>query len=311
MMRNSGMMMGLSVVLALGACGNGEADPSQAGIGTAEGTAGGAVFSVVTLAQFRQGMGATATQYLVDVEAECGGRPLDFEPGAITSADLNGDGRPDYLIDMSLMTCGGEPSGNGWCGSGGCSFDIYTSTEPSAYRQDAYLGMGPEIVRFGEGLAVAADGRSGRWTVAWNGTQMDIAETPAFSQGEGAGASGGDETAVRAVVASIYDIYVAGFEAGLPFPEGVETAELRRAVEAASDPEMGGLGFDYYCACQDYGDVSYDITGVAIDGIHATVALDFRSYGQMTQMELRLRKVGGRWQVDDVVDPNGSLRATL
>lgn len=120
-----------------------------------------------------------------------------------------------------------------------------------------------------------------------------------------------DEAAVHAVVASIYDTYVAGVGSGARFPENVETAELVAAVRAASDPEIGGLGFDYYCACQDYGDVSYEMSAVAIDGDRATVAVDFRSYGQLTQMELRLRKVGGRWQVDDVIDPNGSLRDSL
>ncbi len=96
-----------------------------------------------------------------------------------------------------------------------------------------------------------------------------------------------------------------------PSPKVSKRPSLGARLRRQATQKWAGLGSDYYCACQDYGDVSYDITGVAIDGIHATVALDFRSYGQMTQMELRLRKVGGRWQVDDVVDPNGSLRVTL
>lgn len=120
-----------------------------------------------------------------------------------------------------------------------------------------------------------------------------------------------EEAAVQAVVASIYDTYVADVGSGARIPDGVETRGLRAAIAAASDPDMGGLGFDYYCACQDYGDVSYEMSGVAIDDDRATVAVDFRSFGQLTQMELRLLKEGGRWRVDDVIDPNGSLRAQL
>lgn len=300
--------------VALAACGGGDAEATAAADAASAASADAAVFTVVSLEQLRQGMGATATEYLIDAESECSSGPLGFETGAITSADLNGDGRADYLVDMSRMTCGGEPAGNGWCGSGGCSFDIYTSTGSSGFRQDAYLGMGPEIVRFGDGLAIAVTGRNGPWNVAWNGTMMDIAEAPPTSGGGQAAPAAGtvaDEAAIRAVVASIYDLYVSGTGTGEAFPQNVETRELQRAVEAASDPEMGGLGFDYYCACQDYGDVSYNITGVAVTGDRATAALDFRSFGQMVQMELRLRKVGGRWQVDDVVDPNGSLRESL
>jgi len=306
-MKNYLISTALVGAMALTACG-GESEATDAA--ASEAAASQAVYSAISLDDLRQGLGAAAAAFLVDAESECGARPLGFESGAITSADLNGDGQADYLVDLSRMTCGGEPSGNGWCGSGGCSFDIYTSTGASGYRQDAYLGMEPEIIRFGDGLGVGAIGRNGPWTVAWNGAQMDIATAPA-SGGEQAAAGDGDEAAVRAVVASIYDAYVADDESGQRVPDDVETAELQRAVEAASDPEMGGLGFDYYCACQDYGDVSYDITGVAVSGDQATVALDFRSFGQMTQMELRLRKVGRRWQVDDVIDPNGSLRDSL
>ena len=137
------------------------------------------------------------------------------------------------------------------------------------------------------------------------------AEAPAVSVDDAASAAADEEAAVRAVVASIYDTYVADVASGPTIPDGVESDGLRAAIAAASDPETGGLGFDYYCACQDYGDVSYDMSGVAIDGDRATVAVDFRSFGQLTQMELRLLKEEGRWRVDDVIDPNGSLRAQL
>jgi hypothetical protein len=162
-------------------------------------------------------------------------------------------------------------------------------------------------------LALSACGEPAETTTSETGTEaaQAVSTEQPETAAEAPSQSANDEDAVRAVVASIYDTYVAGFDSGAMIPEGVETAELRAIIDAASDPEMGGLGFDYYCACQDYGDVSYEMSGVALNGDRATVAVDFRSYGTLTQIELRLRKVGGRWQVDDVIDPNGSLREQL
>ena len=170
-------------------------------------------------------------------------------------------------------------------------------------------------VLLGGALALAACGGGEEASAAEDRAALASAEasreTPdTMAQADAADAAS-DEAAVRAVVASIYDVYVAGFDSGATIPEGVETEELRAIIEAASDPEIGGLGFDYYCACQDYGDVSYEMSGVAVNEDRATVAVDFRSYGRLTQIELRLRRVGGRWQVDDVIDPNGSLREQL
>ena len=164
-------------------------------------------------------------------------------------------------------------------------------------------------------LGVAACGEDASPTGRSEGASSDAAVAPTQAtvrlDGETDQSSREAEAAIRRVVSSIYDTYVTEIGTGEAFPDGVETAELRRAVEAASDPETGGLGFDFYCSCQDYGDVSYDIAGVAVDGDEATTAVDFHSFGQLTQIELRLRKVGGRWQVDDVIDPNGSLRQSL
>ena len=296
--------------LMLTACSGSDTEATAAADSAGPASVGADVFTVNGLDQLRR-VGGPVSAFLTDAGTECDGAQLGFEEGAISSADLDGDGRPDYLVDLSRMTCGSEPAGNGWCGSGGCSFDTFVSNR-GAVHQDSFLGMEPTIVRHGDGLGVSAMGRSGPWVAVWDGDSMENADRAAGA-GTAAQSSGGggDEAAVRRVVASIYDNYVNDTGTGEAFPENVETAELRRAVEAASDPEMGGLGFDYYCACQDYGDVSYDITGVAINGDRATVALDFRSFRRMVQMELRMRKVGGAWQVDDVIDPEGSLRESL
>lgn len=297
----------VSGALVVAACG-GRQEAGAADEAGSPATAAAPTFTEVSLADVRAAGGPSLQQTLDFAQEECGARPLGFEEGGLTSADLNADGRADYVIDMSFVTCGGENSAHGWCGSGGCSIDVAVSRGED-YLIESLLGMEPGIVRVADGLGVAAMGREGPWTLAWNGQRLAPVDAAGAPQSEAAASR--EEAAVRAVVASIYDTYVAGYESGAMIPEGVETADLRAIIDSAADPEIGGLGFDYYCACQDYGDVSYDMSAVSVSGDRARVAVDLRSFGSLTQIELRLRKVGGRWQVDDVIDPNGSLREQL
>ncbi len=67
------------------------------------------------------------------IRQECGGEAR-FKPGFQRIADLNGDGRPDYLLDYGEMECVGGDIPNPFCGSAGCTLDIFVSTE-DGYRQ--------------------------------------------------------------------------------------------------------------------------------------------------------------------------------
>src|SRR5690606_35931619 len=184
--------------------------------------------------------GGSLYDYLAGIEAECGGAPLGFEDGGIASADLNGDGRADYVLDMGRVTCGGENRAMGWCGSGGCAFDIFVSRGEIDYQMDSFTGGEPEIVRRGEGLAVASAGRDGPWAAFWNGSAMEVTHiSDPAGGGSSVAAPGDDEAAIRAVVSSIYDVYAAGWDSDVAFPENIETDSLMRAIDAASDPEMG------------------------------------------------------------------------
>jgi hypothetical protein len=54
-----------------------------------------------------------------EAKAVCDG---DFSAtDAVTSRDLNGDGKPDWIIDGAALSCA-DSSGT-YCGSGGCSVD--------------------------------------------------------------------------------------------------------------------------------------------------------------------------------------------
>lgn len=287
--------------LGLVACGR-EADEAQQTAGPATGQ----VFTVATLADLRAAGGATLQAAVTDIQAECGDAELGIEPGGITSADLNGDGQRDYLVDMTAITCGGENRGGGWCGSLGCSFDIVVSTGED-YRVDSYIGSEPRIERQETGLGVEAGGRDGPFVAVWNGSEMAVMQAP----GEAASA-GADAAQVRAVVAAIYDTYLDAAPPGAAPSAETETAELRQAVEAALDAGTGTLRADYYCGCQDYGSVSYAISALRVEGPAAMASVDFTSRGQPARrFDLILRKVGDRWQVDDVREGGISLRETL
>lgn len=264
------------------------------------------LFAPATLEQLRAAGGATLQASLDFAQEECGEAALGFEPGGVTSADLNGDGGADYLIDMTAVTCGGENQGGGWCGSLGCSFDTFVSTG-NDFRQDSYIGSAPEIVRHGEGLGVGAEGREGPFVLAWNGSEMAVTQPASQTV-----SAGDDASQIRAVVSRIYDNYLDGATPGQTVPPELETIEFHQAIEASIDPEIGALEADYYCGCQDYGEVRYEIAAVRVEGRTAIASVDFYNFGGPAQrIDLMMKKVGDRWQVDDVRDSHGSLRESL
>ena len=68
-----------------------------------------------------------------EIEETCGGRAT-FKPGFQRTADFNGDGRPDYLLDYSQSACAGGIMTNPFCGSAGCTLDILISSG-TGYRR--------------------------------------------------------------------------------------------------------------------------------------------------------------------------------
>lgn len=54
-----------------------------------------------------------------------------------TVRDINGDGRPDYLLDLSALRCQRRnfPSISDHCGTGGCTLRIYVSTATGGYAK--------------------------------------------------------------------------------------------------------------------------------------------------------------------------------
>jgi len=62
---------------------------------------------------------------------QAGGRP-SLTPGYQTTVELNGDGQPDFIIDVTGFNCAGAVSL--FCGSAGCPLSVYLSG-PGGVRQ--------------------------------------------------------------------------------------------------------------------------------------------------------------------------------
>lgn len=111
-----------------------------------------------------------------------------------------------------------------------------------------------------------------------------------------------DLAGARALIDRIYTPY-ARDEMG--DPGTVFTPELERAIERQSDPDVG-LGYDPFCACQDFGQFSYTPTIEPADG-GATARVDISNFGERQTITLDLAYRDGRWLVADIRDANGSL----
>lgn len=55
------------------------------------------------------------------------------EPGFLTQKDINGDGRPDYILDYSFLRC--DDRERGLCGSLGCTTKVFASLPNGAYTK--------------------------------------------------------------------------------------------------------------------------------------------------------------------------------
>lgn len=67
-----------------------------------------------------------------ELEDSCTGK-ITYKPGFQRSADFNGDGVADYVIDWSQATCSGRGP-NIFCGSSGCTLDVFVSG-PGGHKQ--------------------------------------------------------------------------------------------------------------------------------------------------------------------------------
>ncbi|WP_199857763.1 DUF3828 domain-containing protein [Erythrobacter sp. EC-HK427] len=115
-----------------------------------------------------------------------------------------------------------------------------------------------------------------------------------------------EEEAVRAAALGVFADYVEN-----PSARTEMTPAFSAAWDYALGPE-GSMGYDPYCECQDFGDVSVRIDTLAISGDEARVSVTFRSFGVDTPKRLVLKRIGGTWLLDDINDGDTpSLRSAM
>lgn len=56
-----------------------------------------------------------------------------LEPGFLTRKDINGDGRPDYILDYESLRCDGRE--RDFCGSLGCAIQVFASLPNGGYAR--------------------------------------------------------------------------------------------------------------------------------------------------------------------------------
>ena len=113
-------------------------------------------------------------------ECEEGTRPI-FKPGFLTTRDINGDRKPDYVLNYEHFQCGELVSI--FCGTGGCLTEVFASDDDGAYV--AVWNKNAQRIRFrviGKRPAMQIDlhgsicGRNNSercaMTLYWNGSEF-------------------------------------------------------------------------------------------------------------------------------------------
>jgi hypothetical protein len=65
-----------------------------------------------------------------DSRKDCG-EPVRLDAKFVTSKDVNGDGKPDYILDYEHFQCGETITY--FCGSGGCLTQVFASLPDGSY----------------------------------------------------------------------------------------------------------------------------------------------------------------------------------
>ena len=106
------------------------------------------------------------------VEFGCANRSAaEPQDGYQRSADLNGDGRPDYVLDTHHFSCADAAAP--FCGSAGCTVDVVLSKPDGSYDRSPSMSFAQEAVIAQEsGAAVLHDGEGGL-AYHWRGASME------------------------------------------------------------------------------------------------------------------------------------------
>jgi hypothetical protein len=109
-------------------------------------------------------------------------------------------------------------------------------------------------------------------------------------------AAAADEAAVKAAALGVFSDYL---------DKPVKHTEMTPAFSAAWDHALGpegSMGYDPFCECQDFGEVSVRIDSADIAADEARVRVTLRNFGSETKKRLVLKRIKGAWLLDDIND---------
>jgi hypothetical protein len=145
-------------------------------------------------------------------------KTVAIEKGFITRKDINGDGRPDFVLDYESFICDGNP--RAFCGSLGCLTQVFASLPNGAYakvvddnvrRIDFREVQGrPAIIVGYPGFSCGKDPTEVCDVVkSWNGSSFVDIPAPATSPTAGI-KNAKSLGAIRAVLAEVIGMYGGG-----------------------------------------------------------------------------------------------------
>ena len=254
-------------------------------------------------------------------------KTVAIEKGFITRKDINGDGRPDFVLDHESFICDGNP--RAFCGSIGCLTQVFASLPNGAYakvfddnvrRIDFREVRGrPAIVVGLPGFACGKDPTELCEVVkSWNGSSF--VEIPAPGTSPTAGIKNAKSLGpIREVLADVIAMYGKGQMgpfASDPVMRRHFTAQFISVWDRAIARSNGPIDADPFTG---QGVNSVNLQGVDIVAetpnsatveMHlAGTNLDNRAYSGA--LKLWMRREGPNWKIDDIADSDGTWRGYI
>jgi hypothetical protein len=247
-------------------------------------------------------------------------KTVALEKGFITRKDINGDGRPDFVLDYDYFICDGNP--RAFCGSIGCATQVFASLPNGTYAKVVDENVRRIDFRQVEGRPAIVVGLAGdadpcrkdptevcEVVKAWNGSAF--VDMPAPRTSGTAGIKNGKSLGpIRAVLAEVLAMYGKG-QMG-PFASDAVmrkhfTAQFTSLWDRAMARNDGTIDADPFT---DQGGNSVNLQGVDIlaeTPNAATVEMHLLGINPDNSTydgtkKVWMRRDGPTWKIDDISD---------
>jgi hypothetical protein len=262
----------------------------------------------------------TVQKAIAENRRDC--KTVDIEKGFVTRKDINGDGRPDFVLDYASFFCDGHQ--RPLCGSLGCTIQVFASLPNGAYAKvvdDTFKRIDFREIKGRPAIVLGLRGdadpcRKNPTEVcdvvkSWNGSSF--VEMPAPATSPTAGIKNAKSLApIKAVLAEVLAMYDEG-QTG-PFASDAVmrkhfTAQFISLWDRAIARSDGTIDADPFTG---QGVNSIDLQGVDIiteTPNSATVEmrvggtnLDKDKSAFSGTQKIWMRREGPNWKIDDVAD---------